>query len=140
MAGLFGFLKKKDRQDVAIVDVGDILLYSLDKVEGEQIVANDSACKAWGIHGGNQFIDRETGRMTQLLSAWSNCPVQIFGSKIEELTKDNINALASRTTDDEITWKDAERKKKANSQFWYGIIATALGLPIGIALLVQSCR
>ncbi len=138
---ILGIFKKKDRLNaLAVNGVGGAAIACLDMVEGKRYAANDVTCEAWMADEGNTFIDRATGRRCQLISAWSNCPIKVFGKARGKLTKENRNALAARVTDEEITWKDDDRKKKGNSHLFTGIIAVILAITVAIPMLIQACR
>jgi hypothetical protein len=137
---LGGIFNKKERLNTLIVNgVGGIVRDNLDLVEGKRYAANDVTCEAWAVDEANQFIDKLSGLRTQLVSAWNNRSIPLFGDKKDALTKTNINAIAARVTDEEITWKDEDRKKKGRSQLLLGIITTALVVCVIIPVLMQAC-
>jgi hypothetical protein len=138
MIHLPGKPRGKRLDALVVTGVRSIVDDQLEIVEDKGYAANDRLTSAWGIDEQNQTFDPTSRMPIQLVSAWSATPVRLFGSDNIKITKDNINAVAARVVDEEISWED-DRKRKRTAILWLSIIAfiltVTLVVGIGRALL-----
>lgn len=128
---------KHRRQDVLVLTgFRGMVDDSLDEIEDKGCAANDRLRQAWDVDEPNQFIDRETGRPTQLILGWSPAPVKIFDNSTKSMSKNKIEAISCQVTDEEITWEQV-RQHRNMVTMWSAIIAFILALGIVIPVLKQ---